>query len=640
MGNEKKSSMDYDQVKKLRGSIKSYVEWSKVMERKVRADERFAQITRLLFLEDEDVLEEMELRPETAGNRDYNQSVRKKIDKWETANITFRGVLEEAMETSIVDQIHRHSDYANCISDNDPRTFWNIVLDVVKNQVNLSDEKERAYRHFNYIRVKPGETLDEYVERIRDGIKELTLIAQAPGKDQQRSVFFNGLPSHFKETIMLVKMNPEIDDMDLEQVYTAFKKVQSMRQTAFGFRHHDVVAGMRHKRSHGFRRGRESNPQGQDKKRNKNDHGDSTKRAKVVCFACQQPGHFKANCPNKSHVAAANSFTNTSGNPSSKTYLDTLATISLTDNPNQLHNITYDASRGFTNANGTFQPYLLQGEHKDFGRTAVLEGSPMNVASFGNMRQKFVPAFEDSNNRFTFHSRENGELTYVAPGISDGTYPLVKLTGPDVVCAMVSAQTSVLMLHRRLLHTNEQNLRRSLKLGHYSDVNRAIFTEDEWIKVQECTVCKMAKDGRIRDQTHGRDHVKRKVTFVQEDEVIQQLPPYNLATRIDVSLYFDLVFVGPDISVMMLVKPHNFLLSTWISRRNTGSLRQAIIYLVQRVKAANGVARVLYIHADREKAVTALEQEIVSTLEILLRQAISYKHENNIERQVRTIRNR
>jgi hypothetical protein len=90
----------------------------------------------------------------------------------------------------------------------------------------------------------------------------------------------------------------------------------------------------------------------------------------------------------------------------------------------------------------------------------------------------------------------------------------------------------------------------------------------------------------------------------------------------------------------MVVKPHNYLLSTWITKRNVKELLNSISYLVNKVRACNGIDRIVSISVDREKAVTAIEEQLVMELAILLKQPVPYRHEKDIERQVRTMRNR
>ena len=82
------------------------------------------------------------------------------------------------------------------------------------------------------------------------------------------------------------------------------------------------------------------------------------------------------------------------------------------------------------------------------------------------------------------------------------------------------------------------------------------------------------------------------------------------------------------------------MLHEWIKNRSAEDILSTLVYMVQTVKASNGIGRVLWINVDRERAIPAIERKLVVALETLLKQPVPYKHERMIERSVRTMRNR
>ena len=142
-------------------------------------------------------------------------------------------------------------------------------------------------------------------------------------------------------------------------------------------------------------------------------------------------------------------------------------------------------------------------------------------------------------------------------------------------------------------------------------------------------------------QERGRDYKQRR-NLAKPSEEEQQINTicYDLSHRIDVECRFDLVYVASEIAVVMVIKPHNYLLSTWIEDRTYEKVLEAVVFLVSKARSGNGVDRVTSVHVDRETSANAMEQHLAVELGVMLKQAVPYSHERYIERQVRTLRNR
>jgi len=161
--------------------------------------------------------------------------------------------------------------------------------------------------------------------------------------------------------------------------------------------------------------------------------------------------------------------------------------------------------------------------------------------------------------------------------------------------------------------------------------------------INNCNTCLKYKDGRLPEQQRGKDYKQRR-TYVsnEEDSEARNIPlPFSLTARMDVRLAFDVVYVGDRLFNCMVVKPYNYLLGTWVDKRSAKGLLESTMYLVGKVKASNGVERIESISVDRDPLVNSeFETQLAIKLSVLLKQSVPYRHERDIERQVRTIRNR
>ena len=149
----------------------------------------------------------------------------------------------------------------------------------------------------------------------------------------------------------------------------------------------------------------------------------------------------------------------------------------------------------------------------------------MNVASLNNVRENYELRYDDGLDEFTLVNRKDKDVTISVPKVN-GVYSIPldansRATSVDERLKILAighrnSSETLYNLHQRLLHSNCQNMQRSLKLGHYKDVvvDRSFETED-WKSVTNCLNCSLNKDGRIIEQQRGSTYAKRK--FIDRD---------------------------------------------------------------------------------------------------------------------------
>jgi len=632
--NEKESPGD--KIEPLKETVRSYVKWSKAMLRSLKSMSKFRKVIAYAVEGKDEILDEFEPLP--GNNQAVNRKNERKEDKKEKFDDTsggFIGKLQKSISSSVMRAMEEKDEYNDIIEENDARAFWELIKEVIIEENTGRGSLGQAQNYLFKIRQDKFESFKQYEERFMNVVEEIEFLNSTVSETVQNQLFLQGFHPRYQKVKERIKEDADIDEkpireivemaIRLERAHRDDKpKIWNNHKPNTGTNPGKVVAGLNNNKS--------------DKSKTSSEP--QTKRSKIVCFRCQKEGHISRDCKS----GYVNSSQN--GKPSSSTYLDTLATISLTNHMDELRNITND-DRTFTNANGEVQNYSIEGDHPILGRTAFLESAPMEIASFKNIRNKFKPSYSDDVDTFTFQNRETGKIELKAKQ-ADGIYPITPVIDHSISGEFVlgiSQQNSsdkLLELHERLLHTNYANLKKSVALGHYSDVIKDKIKLEDWKRVIECLTCKLSKDGRLLGQERGKNYTKRRSNVQFREEPVEIVPElqYNLENRMDVELYFDLVYVGGDICNLMLVKPHNYLLMQWITKRDINTLLNSILYLVNKVKAGNGIERVVSISVDREKAVYAIEERIVIHLVTQLKQAVPYKHERNIERQVRTVRNR
>jgi hypothetical protein len=136
----------------------------------------------------------------------------------------------------------------------------------------------------------------------------------------------------------------------------------------------------------------------------------------------------------------------------------------------------------------------------------------------------------------------------------------------------------------------------SVKLGHYDDVLQGqSFHSSDWKLVEDCLVCTLSKDGRMRGLQRGRAYANQRSAITEDLGLNVRSTIYNIGAKVDVQVCFDLVFVRKNISLLVIVKPHNYLLHTWVGDRTTESVFRALVLLIQRIRAGRGIGRVLSV---------------------------------------------
>ena len=477
----------------------------------------------------------------------------------------------------------------------------------------------------NYIACKQreGESIEQFRDRFALAIEELALLGD--NRSTHLNDFVNALDPKYASVTLPIGLNPGYPSFGtLERLSEVIKNsweftIQHFAGKADGPKR-DLVAAVQESRFLG------------------------------KCFNCGIIGHKAFQCRKPKRLKQATD--DKTSKDSTTAYLDSLASISLTNDLSMLDNIRMDEGE-FKNANGSAQFYNTVGSHRLLGeRTIYLKGAPITIASMARVKENYEMEYDQEEDTFTFRARDTGAIEYFASCV-DGVYPIQHVDEPvddeyiekdqEIVMAMSKADRyrQIQILHRRILHANADIVRKGIRLGHYSDIipptSKAITQQDCAKMILECATCFMMKDSRLPNLERGVKYERRRHEIDESDPIKRQ---YNLKDSIEAECCFDLVYVGSDIAVCMVVKPHNYLLMDWVRSRNTECVRESIIRLVHRVQASAGIGRVISLSADREKAVSAVEEELIASLHVLLKQSVPHMHERRIERQVRTLRNR
>ena len=643
---EKKETI---KVKPLNETIRSFVEWKKAIDDALRTQAKFLRVVVYTIDGKDEVLNEIQPLPATSANKEENKTRKEQLVKFKEMKAVFIAVLSSHMSMDFRKQLQNRGDeYKTIVQNSDTRGFWELVKQVIvqKNKTSPKIVEIRDYLNFSFKQFDK-ETLSQFAGRLEDVVEQLQLLGEAVPKSMQSHIFLRGVHSKYHDAAQLINRDPLSRDKPIFEIadrvgdIVASDKMQNRpdgkerdNKRPLPSDRDDVIAATK------------TNNNDNDKRDGK---GRFSKKSKsVVCWGCHKPGHLRKDCKESSSVNSNLPSNSTSSNY----FVDTLASLGVTKHVDALENVT-EKDRYFKNANGAIQHYRFEGEHPVLGRMAFLENAPMEIASFEEIRKKYRVSFNDDDQTFLFRDRRTGEVVMTAKRVH-GFYPIKPIMDhpievedqaiEELIIGITQKTTSdkLMELHERLLHSNYENLKRSIALGHYSDVISDDIKSLDWKQIQHCVDCKLDKDGRLSGQERGKDYVKRRSRVKFDNlQLIDTAPEpkYSLTNRIDARLFFDLVYVGEDICLLMLVKPHNYLLMTWITKRDIKTLLDSVEYLVNKARA-NGIDRIISISVDREKAVHAIEQQLVTRLGVQLKQAVPYKHERNIERQVRTVRNR
>jgi hypothetical protein len=639
MDSQQKSGRLIDKADELKSNIHTYVRWRKLVLRAIRTRPHFISV--LAYMQgDDQVMQEFQEEeedpeePNYRAVRDMNKERRDQERKFKANSAAVMSLLMESMSEQVISMIEQRPEYQEIYEEGDTRSFWGLIEGVISKANSTEAARVQSISYLESLKQNINEPFEVYAERSLRVVEEIEFMNSAITPEMQKKYFVKGFhPRHqkLKERMILDEDIQNMTIMDIAWKARNLMQAQKVyldppRALEYPDRNKrsDTVAGLNDRTS-------------------KDGDSGPKKQQKFLCYNCGEEGHFKRNCTKPPKEKPKNVGTvNKGGKKFSNQYLDTCATVSLTADKSSLSKLVRNKST-FRNANGIMQEYELEGYHPILGRTVYLEGAPMEIAAFSNVREKYKPIYSDESDAFFFENRETKNVDFVAKK-SDRVYvisPTRNYVEPvEMISGMMSEsgrKDGPMDLHRRTLHANHTVLRKSLRLGHYLDVVSGAIDDSAWEPVVNCIICKMYKDGRIRGQERGKDYSPHKVTFETMDKPERV---YSLSVKIEAQVYFDLVYVGTDIYNLMLVKPHNYLLGMWVTKRDAETVLNSIVYLVTKVKAGAGIARVTSISVDREKAVHAIEQQLLIKTEAILKQAVPYKHERNIERQVRSARNR
>lgn len=622
-----------EKIELLKNAVHCYIKWKDEIKLIIGSDPKFKKVVAYAVNGKDEVLEAFEELPGSSAEiREKNKDRMAKKDKFEDACGAFIYQCLSRIHPTFQRELRDYENFDDIVVDSKAREFWELLEQVIMEEGDRGPERYHLRNYFDRIRQDKNESISDYATRFMDVIRQFELLNEEIPESGQNQRFLNGMHpkySRIREKILDDDDNHKKSVSELAKIAeTKWKNQRKVfdRQKMFTPRTQpEVVAAMQQEKT--FKRGQRT-------------FGQPDKRSKIQCWKCGKEGHVQKECTSQEvekHVSFPKS------NPTSKAYIDTLANVSLTGDIDQLDNIKKVDGR-FTNANGTIQDYDYEGVHPLLGRTIYLEDALMDIASFKNLRKNYKPIFIDEDDLWEFQNRRTQHVDLIAKG-EDGLYRITPVNKDEEVLNLVAAlktdavEKQLFELHRRLLHTNHRNLGDALRQGHYQDVFAGEFKSMDLQSVQQCITCSISKDGRLPGLERGKEYKARRPS-VEEDEQTSTVPRYDLKERVDVDTFVDLVFFGSDISVTMLVKPHNYSLHRWITSKSKQDVQSSIVFLVNKVRSCNGVGRVISINFDREKSATAAEEEIVNQLTVLLRQTVPYKHERNVERFVRTARNR
>jgi hypothetical protein len=476
-----------EKVEPLKNSVHSYVKWAKKMERLLKANPVFTKVVAYAVNGNDEVVEELKL---LAGNSEVTQEKNKERRdlkrKFEIASSAFIGQLTSTMTEPVIRLLESKNEYNSIVSQGKARDFWDLIKTVLIETNSTGPKLIQAENYLERVKQEKGENFDDYADRFNDVVKEIELLGGIVSATIQTKRFIQGINLKYRRVKEKLLDNLDIYDKSVFEIARIADSLLQTQRNFFetyrvfpgqsNFKDEKVVAAMTTK---------------------------DDKKTKVVCWKCGKEGHVQREC--KSAQINTNKDKSTP-----KAYLDTLASVSLTNQLGQLKDVI-TAERQFTNANGELQGYELEGDHPLLGRTAYLENAPMTIASFANVREGYKPTYLDEHDTFCLENRKTHKMEYEARQ-RDGIYPIQPITGNSVchqkICGMQVTQSSckeLQELHQRLLHTNQVNLRKSINLGHYQDVIKASpASYSDWNCVINCITCRLYKDGRLLDQQRGK----------------------------------------------------------------------------------------------------------------------------------------
>ncbi len=397
----------------------------------------------------------------------------------------------------------------------------------------------------------------------------------------------------------------------------------------------------------------------------------------IQCWNCEGFGHFSSACPSQPKPQAKtggsnNPRNNKSGNNTTAyssslqsdqapLYLDTAANVGLTNDIRDLENIKHVKS-SFITSNGGSQLTTIEGDHALFGnRTVLLESSRVKIVPFAQAAKAFDTKYDQANDEFILSDPVTKEFRLRAVNRND-IYVMDSDPWPESIPDSSSRAISTIRegsvtieeLHRRLLHTNAKTLEKSVLAGHYQDVLTHKPEAEEYRLLESCLACGRMKDGRIKDQTRGPTYrsTRRKLNDDDDSEDEERhpgpSPQFAIGTKFDVTLHFDTVYVMKQLSLFAVVKPYNFLIHRWLSERSgersgdrlATTVNMRLTEMEREIMIAGGIRSITSIHADRDPTFTAIKEDLLAELGLVLVQVVANTHNKFVERQVRTTRNR
>jgi hypothetical protein len=613
--------MEKTTIPKLAPDAASYVKWRRAVEGHIVSIPDYAKVEQVAFLGNLAVVQSMQPLANIAANKEENASRRKKRDKFEERSNAFFGFLRALMEETTKREIEKMPAWAAINSNKDLRGFWLLIPQMIAEKCEDEIYVTRAQDRLENNSQLQHETLQEYADRTTDMMEECLVLQVHIDLRRVKARFLKGLSEKYpKYVARTIEERPTYRDMTLDDLaravdevamrcgidqHLAKKRIDTTQDQKGSTPKREKVAGLKGKRK--------TKP-GQESKSQQNGQGAETR----TCFNCKEVGHISKDCPKPQRKRRVK-FNNDKATSTSSYMIDSGASIGITDERDILTNLS-SSLQEFVTANGDSLQYKLEGTHPTFGKMAVLENAPMKIASLGETQKIYETSFEDQGNKFVFRDRKNGNVVFEAP-FRDGVYEIAPTMDEaegltkEVVAIIrqaVPKKDRIFQLHERLLHTNPTVMIESIRDGHYKDVIDEPINDEDWVKVKNCLQCQMAKDhvlpGRERGKEYKQKRPKREVADSEETGTVAE---YDLSKKVEAQLYFDLVYVAGSISCCMLVRPHNYLLHTWVKNRSVEAVLEALEYLVSKVRASPGIARVASIHVDREKSVQALEREIV-----------------------------
>jgi hypothetical protein len=317
-------------------------------------------------------------------------------------------------------------------------------------------------------------------------------------------------------------------------------------------------------------------------------------------------------------------------------HLDTMATVSLTNDTADLNDINLKRTK-FINASGDATVASLEGRNNVSGRTLLLESAPMKIASFSEVIQSFTPEWDDQKKHFKLYNRLSGKLEFVAP-LKDKSFPIMEASDM-YMCAVteVKGLSKSMSLHYRLNHQNAKDIHDAVQCGHYKDVFTGAVVQQD---IQQCILCSLAKDTRLTSTERGTNARKR-TKVVDKVDVLEQIPqeirwdlPFG---AIDTYVTMDVVFVVGTMYLTGVVQPIGYSKTVKIRSTKGRELIPTCDLFCKTIASASGVNKITHAMFDRESAIN--ETDFVSATGVALRQSIPDVHNQTFEARMRPFRN-